>query len=427
MTTLSYARRPEYYIPSIEKPLPGCFQRNITFCLSRKGELAKCQHLQKAAIARRIRPLIQCFEADSEQACIRMLNDRRADLMFMLPDRFYREAKHHSLEALAREQLSTPRFGVAVVRSTSDVQSFSQLRGRRSCHTGFGDLASWVVPIGALVQDKQVESSFASNACNRAQVIVDFFSGGSCVPGAADARINPNGTGVGHLCSQCIGDERGQHACNPAVGERYSGEEGALRCLVEGRGDVAFLSHDTVSKYTDGHSALAWAHHLKSSDFRLLCRPTTQFLFRSTSDDLPFDDILNPRPSSAFTRTLSHALVGDYARCHLSPIPGAIVATSIFTPREVRTDALLLLTQISQVFLQQHRDSFHLAGVFRNQSHLLVNDQTASIQPLRTASLQEALGAFLPFLESHDPVTCGAVCLQLGTVVAACSLFYALY
>jgi len=222
--------------------------------------------------------------------------------MVMQPDKYYQAARYQSLQALATERSSKPKYGVAVVKSNSDLTMFGQLKGKRSCHTGFGDLAGWLVPIGALIQDQVVDT----DKCNRAQVVVDYFSG-SCVPGAADARINPNGTGVEQLCQQCVGDDRGRHVCDLQSGERYSGEEGALRCLVEGRGEVAFVSHDTVLKFTDGRSPVPWASDLKSSDFRLLCRnqPSSGSGLLFTANDRAFDDILGASRSSSTNSRVS--------------------------------------------------------------------------------------------------------------------------
>lgn len=83
----------EFFIPSIEKQMQGCPKRNITFCLSKEGELSKCQKLQKAAFSRRIHPPIRCYQADSEETCIRLINERKADLMILSPDRFYYGAR----------------------------------------------------------------------------------------------------------------------------------------------------------------------------------------------------------------------------------------------------------------------------------------------------------------------------------------------
>jgi len=231
------------------------------------------------------------------------------------------------------------------------------------------------------------------------------------VPGAADARINPNGTGVEQLCGQCVGDERGRHVCDLQSGERYSGEEGALRCLVEGRGDVAFVSHETALKYTDGRSPLSWAANLKSSDFRLLCRipPPASSSILFTAQDRAFDDILGTRQANA-GRTLTQALITDYARCHIARIPEPIIATSSFTPAAVRTEALALLSQLSDTFLYHNRASFRLAGAFRNRSDLLFSDNAESIQSLRPdTSFDRALGDFLPILQNNDPIACDAL------------------
>lgn len=394
----------EFYIPSIEKPLQGCTRRNITFCLSREGEMTKCQQLQKASFARRIRPSIRCYQADSDQTCIKLLNERRADLMILQPDKFYHAARYQSLQPLAVEQSNKPKYGVAVVRSSSDLTMFGQLRGKRSCHTGFGDLSGWLVPIGALIQDQIVDPA----GCNRAHVILDYFSG-SCVPGAADARINPNGTGVEQLCQQCVGDDQGRHICDLQSGERYSGEEGALRCLVEGRGDVAFLSHQTIVRYTDGRSPVSWANELKSSDFRLLCRSTNP---QSTMGRIQFtasDDILGSRHSPLTGRTMTQALITDYHRCNIARIPDPVIATSIYTPLDVRLDALLLLNQLSESFLYHNKNSFRLAGTFRNRSDLIFSDHTERIRSVRAdTSLREALGDFLPILQDNDPIACGS-------------------
>ena len=84
------------YIPSIEKPLPGCERKNLTFCLTSSKELAKCMDLQKASFARRIRPQIRCHSADSWKSCIEALNNRKADLLSLSPAHFYMASRFGS-------------------------------------------------------------------------------------------------------------------------------------------------------------------------------------------------------------------------------------------------------------------------------------------------------------------------------------------
>lgn len=71
-------------------------------------------------------------------------------------------------------------------------------------------------------------------------------------------------------------------------------------------------------------------------------------------------------------------------------------------------EALSLLNQLSDTFLYRNRDSFRLAGVFRNRSDLLFSDAAESIHSLRAdTSFREALGDFLPILQDNDPIACG--------------------
>lgn len=76
---------------------------------------------------------------------------------------------------------------------------------------------------------------------------------------------------------------------------------------------------------------------------------------------------------------------------------------------DVRLEALSLLNQLSDTFLYRNKDSFRLAGVFRNRSDLLFSDGAESIHSLSAdTSFREALGDFLPILQDNDPISCGA-------------------
>ena len=135
---------------------------------------------------------------------------------------------------------------MAVVRAESGITSLADLKGKRSCHTGFGHTSGWIVPVGSLVE----ESIIDPDNCNRAQEVAQFFAG-SCVPGAADARINSNGSGVESLCSQCIGDNNGSHLCEMSAAERFSGEEGAFRYISNqgwAQGGLRFLTTPRAEK-----------------------------------------------------------------------------------------------------------------------------------------------------------------------------------
>jgi hypothetical protein len=75
----------------------------------------------------------------------------------------------------------------------------------------------------------------------------DFF-GDSCLPGLADAELNKQNepkTPKDKLCKQCDGGERG---CSRNGDQKYAGQLGALKCLRDGKGDVAFVAHTVLSE-----------------------------------------------------------------------------------------------------------------------------------------------------------------------------------
>ncbi|KFM81253.1 Transferrin, partial [Stegodyphus mimosarum] len=199
------------------------------------------------------------------------LKEGHCDLLVLDGGDVYKGGRYYGLQPIAAELYNgsdATYYAVAVLRSESDVTKLSQLKDLRSCHTGMGRTAGWVMPVGSLLSKGLLQSN---SGCNRAAAVADFFSSGSCVPGANDTKYNPGRVRSDDLCRHCVGDEEGQHKCARDSRERFSGYAGALRCLAEGRGDVSFIKHTTVLDYTDGHSDAQWTRDLLSSDFMLLC------------------------------------------------------------------------------------------------------------------------------------------------------------
>ncbi|XP_031813184.1 melanotransferrin-like [Sarcophilus harrisii] len=152
-------------------------------------------------------------------------------------------------------------YAVAVVKRNSSYSfTLDELRGKRSCHAGHGTPAGWDIPVGVLVH----RGFIRPKGCDILEAVSEFFSA-SCVP-VNNAQDYPP-----RLCQLCIGDEHGLNKCYGNSQERYYGYSGAFRCLAEGAGDVAFVTHSTVFENTNGHNPEDWAVHLKSEDYELLC------------------------------------------------------------------------------------------------------------------------------------------------------------
>lgn len=340
------------YISSIEKPLPLCELNSVTFCTTSPQEELKCLDLQKAAFSQRIRPEIDCKRRPSKQECLELVAKRQADLVAVDISDLY-EAPQSIIQQL--EPVGVAQgfidYSVAIVRADSGIKFLYQLGGRRSCHASFGDTASWLAPISVLTE----RSLLDQQSCNKADQIAEYFAG-SCVPGAADLRVNQYRSGAEKLCAVCRGDSLGLHQCERSSSERYHGQAGAIRCIVEGAGDVAFVSLSSLAENVDGRSREAWARSvplaLDSRNFRLICR---------SGPSMP---------------------LVDYERCHLARLPGKILVSTKFTSKEDRLINRQLLTSLVDMFGNENREMFDLFGPYQNESDLLFDDSTRRIIPI---------------------------------------------
>lgn len=59
--------------------------------------------------------------------------------------------------------------------------------------------------------------------------------------------------------------------CRRDASEPYYGHVGAVRCMVEGGGDVAFVRHTAPAEVSGGRRREWWARDLLPDDLQLLC------------------------------------------------------------------------------------------------------------------------------------------------------------
>lgn len=222
--------------------------KTARWCVITDEEMEKCTALASSAFTRNIRPRFDCVQERDVDACLRNIRDGGADIITLdggLVDKAIRE---YNLKPIVAEKYAPSGgsyYAVAVVKKNSPYNSLADLKGTKSCHTGYGRTAGYNAPLYTLIKAGLIDK----NNCPHAKALSEYFSGGSCLPGATNPKLQLSEGVSEKLCSLCAGNadtNDKKTKCNFDQSESFSGYTGAFRCLVQGGGDVAFVKHVTV-------------------------------------------------------------------------------------------------------------------------------------------------------------------------------------
>lgn len=260
------------YLDVIERN-SGAVGKLARWCVWTDSALDKCQAFGRAAFSRDVRPKLECAKPGTDQdSCLNALKEGKTDLVVLEGGSVLRAIRDFRATPIVAESYGTgstklgERPAVAVVKKSSSINALADLRGKRSCHSGYKDnFAGWTAPIHALKEKGLIASE---------EEAASFFAG-SCAPGA------PRNS---KLCQQCVGslaagDDRVRDAtkCLPTAAEAFRGGAGAIACLTADKGDVAFLSLTALSqideKQKEKNEELDVGRQggTKNTDFELLC------------------------------------------------------------------------------------------------------------------------------------------------------------
>lgn len=80
-------------------------------------------------------------------------------------------------------------YSVAVIRESLDIKSLADLKGKKACFPGVGQMAGWVIPISVLIDKDIIEVKDCNNIIKTAAA----FFGKSCAPNSLIDKFNPSG------------------------------------------------------------------------------------------------------------------------------------------------------------------------------------------------------------------------------------------
>uniref|UniRef100_A0A182Q8L3 Transferrin n=1 Tax=Anopheles farauti TaxID=69004 RepID=A0A182Q8L3_9DIPT len=200
---------------------------------------------------------IGCVGGLDRLDCLRKVQNRQADYLMADPEDVYVASHFDNQDFIVMSELRTAeeptapfRYeGIMLVRAADNFKSLTDLHGKRSCHTGFGRNVGYKIPVTRLQRAGVLKLPSKDRSLSPVERelagLSELFSA-SCLPGSysTDAGVDRLlKSRYANLCERCEQPQR----C--AKDDRYAGYEGAIRCLVENGGDVAFSKTINVRKY----------------------------------------------------------------------------------------------------------------------------------------------------------------------------------
>ncbi|XP_055551682.1 transferrin [Wyeomyia smithii] len=199
---------------------------------------------------------VECIPGRDRMECLEKVNARQADFVAVDPEDMY-VAYHMANQDFSvftefrtvEEPRAEFRYeGIILVRKSDNFRSLADLRGKKSCHTGYGRNVGYKIPITKLKKlglFKLATDPEMAPLEKELKGLSELF-GSSCLVGKYSPNDEVNRLlkkRYPNLCALC---ERPEVCDYP---DKYSGYDGAIRCLVENNGDVAFTKVIYVNKY----------------------------------------------------------------------------------------------------------------------------------------------------------------------------------
>lgn len=352
-----------------------CPIKRATLCVTSDQEMDKCLKMRVALKAAFLSPTLVCWRGHSTRHCERAIAEGAADFALFDAADMLHAANMHRLVPFMQEIYSSGDnwyYAVAVAKEQDPDTDLTYLRGKNACHTGLGMAAGWVFPLAYLISNGWIRSY----GCDGAHAAAEYFTK-SCAPGALSAEYVDSGT-VPHdnLCHLCHGASF--RRCRRDASEDYFGHVGAVRCMVEGGGDVAFVRHSAPAEVSAGRRREWWARDLLPDDLQLLCPDGTR------------------------------AKMHEYKHCNLGKVPGSVL---MGRPNHTELDTYSNLMVYAQQFYGAVTTDEFSFSMFYSQppySDLIFSDVAVRLKPLAHSKRSAEIVAGPALIRAARIVSCDA-------------------
>lgn len=326
------------------------------WCCLNQNEYNKCNEWRIAANQSNISNgtvILECVLATDKFDCFRKIFEDKADLMSADAGEVYTAGKYYNLLPISTETYTggpsqpthSEHYTVAVVKRGSGM-TMGKLKGANSCHGGVGTSSGWNIPISTLIEKQMLE---IVDCNNHVKAATKFFNK-MCAPDALNTQFNPTGDNPTSACQLCRGKIGSTFCTNQ---DPYAGSIGAMYCLIDGGGDVAFVKHTTVNELVSLNRST------NANDFELLCPNVYGSPYNS-----PGNVTIYPYPT---------APLADYKLCNWGIVPGRAILTSSRKALVQRRSYRKFLVESAQRFGGQQPFFSSLSSSTTNQPPLFNN------------------------------------------------------
>ncbi|XP_017753884.1 PREDICTED: transferrin isoform X2 [Eufriesea mexicana] len=235
------------------------------------------------------RSQVECVVGNDRFNCMRRLTMGKADFTVLEPEDLVAASAYNEYNILVTNELrlfpdEKQRYEMVVIVS-KDVRNIWDVKGKRFCHPGLDTTDDWTNAFSTYFEQWIISKECDLDKTlleNRMNGLSNFFEA-ACIAGpwTADTTFNSKlKSKYRNLCA----------ACDNPVGcytnDKYHGREGALLCLTDNAGDIAWVRlNDTLEHFKD--------EEINKEDYKYLCPDGTT---RPVKLDKPCIWITKPWP-----------------------------------------------------------------------------------------------------------------------------------